>query len=107
MAVVTLGGAAHRLVAVLAEFLVSGVLVDSDLGRSSFVALGAIAELLAMSLVVEGDGALGVFVGHDVGSDCCGCGGDECQGHQGYDETFHDTSSSFVVVYRFSVLDLG
>jgi hypothetical protein len=88
VAVITLGRAVHLFVAVLAGGAVGCVFVDLDLGGLACVALGAIAQFLTVSLVIEGDVAFRGFVYHAVRSDCDADSG-ECDQHHHDNQFFH------------------
>jgi hypothetical protein len=86
VASVTLGRATLLLVAVFTESLVSSVLVDSNLGRCTFVARFA-TEFIGMGLVIEGNVTLLVFVGDDIGSP--GSGNSKGNDHDSNDQLLH------------------
>ena len=76
MAPVTLGRAVHLLVASLAGFVTKGF-VNSELGRSAFVAFGAVTvKPFLMLFVLKDDGPFFVLEGHDISG---GCNCDDCK----------------------------
>lgn len=87
----------HRFVANKTDFAVRSFFVDRDFCRGAFVALGAIAKLGLMSLVVEGNLAHRRFcrgIGDNVGSKCRGgCKAqDQREGYGTENGFFHVTS---------------